>query len=305
MKIIIRYILDWFKETDKIYLLLVSLLTALAIFLNYEWNLRKWLLTFPIPFPRFFGLYILFLICFAGSYLLYCVTSKNKMYKQGSFLFLLFTAPAIFALKMSANLKINPGISVFWDRYINQVIFWPFLLLIVAIILYLFWKIQDTKDPFYGLVIKNFNWQPYSLMILLMVPALAIVSTQAAFLKIYPKINMVLPFPEHLEYKWLYAGIFELSYGLDFLNVEFFFRGFLIMAFVKYAGKNVILPMACFYCAIHFGKPVAECISSFFGGILLGIIAFNTRSIMGGLMIHVGIAWLMEIGGYLGNLLKE
>ena len=96
-----------------------------------------------------------------------------------------------------------------------------------------------------------------------------------------------------------------MSYGIDFLTVELFFRGFLVLAFVKYAGKNAILPMACFYCAIHFGKPMAECISSYFGGILLGIIAYNTRSIMGGLMVHVGIAWLREVGGYLGNVLKE
>jgi hypothetical protein len=66
-------------------------------------------------------------------------------------------------------------------------------------------------------------------------------------------------------------------------------------------GKAAILPMACFYCTIHFGKPLGECISSYFGGMILGIVVYHTRSIFGGLMVHLGIAWLMEIGGYVGN----
>jgi membrane protease YdiL (CAAX protease family) len=95
-----------------------------------------------------------------------------------------------------------------------------------------------------------------------------------------------------------------LSYGSDFLGIEIFFRGFLILAFIKWAGQDAILPMACFYCTIHFGKPLGECISSYFGGILLGIVVYNTRSIYGGLIVHLGIAWLMEIGGYIGNALR-
>ncbi len=78
---------------------------------------------------------------------------------------------------------------------------------------------------------------------------------------------------------------------LIFFTIELFFRGFIILAFIKYGGKNVILPMAVFYCTIHFGKPVAECISSYFGGLILGAIVYNTKSIWGGLIIHLGIAW--------------
>jgi len=107
---------------------------------------------------------------------------------------------------------------------------------------------------------------------------------------------------ENMNLSWLHKLLFELSYGSDFFSIEIFFRGFLILAFIKWVGKDAILPMACFYCTIHFGKPLGECISSYFGGLLLGIIVYNTRSMFGGLMIHLGIAWLMEIGGYLGNM---
>jgi hypothetical protein len=33
----------------------------------------------------------------------------------------------------------------------------------------------------------------------------------------------------------------------------------------------------------------------------LGIVVYNTRSIYGGLIVHLGIAWMMEIGGYIGG----
>ncbi|MBL0133872.1 MAG: hypothetical protein IPP79_07630 [Chitinophagaceae bacterium] len=53
--------------------------------------------------------------------------------------------------------------------------------------------------------------------------------------------------------------------------------------------------MAAFYCSIHFGKPLLECITSYFGGIILGVIVYRTKSIWGGLLMHLGIAWMMEL----------
>jgi membrane protease YdiL (CAAX protease family) len=68
-------------------------------------------------------------------------------------------------------------------------------------------------------------------------------------------------------------------------------------------GKGAILTMAAMYVFIHFGKPVGETISSFFGGMILGIIAYETNSIFGGIIVHCGIAYMMEIGGFMGNSL--
>ena len=85
-----------------------------------------------------------------------------------------------------------------------------------------------------------------------------------------------------------------MVYGFDFFAVEFFFRGFLILAFAPYVGRYCILPVAVFYESIHFQKPLGECISSLFGGVLLGIITYETKSIWGGVVVHIGIAWMME-----------
>jgi hypothetical protein len=119
----------------------------------------------------------------------------------------------------------------------------------------------------------------------------------------YPKLKNIQFLSGQNQNGW-HKLLYELSYGSDFLSIELFFRGFLVLAFMKYAEIDVLLPMAVFYCTIHFGKPLGECISSFWGGLILGIVTYNTRTIYGGLIVHLGIAWLMELGGYLGNLYR-
>jgi hypothetical protein len=175
-------------------------------------------------------------------------------------------------------------------------------MIFLTVILFFVWKWFDPEQLLYGLTARNLNWKPYALMLLLMLPLIAAASTQKDFLRMYPKLHTSLSSTGYLS--WFHKFLFELSYGTDFFSIEIFFRGFLILAFIKWAGKDAILPMACFYCTIHFGKPLGECISSYFGGLILGAVAYNTRSIWGGLMVHLGIAWLMEIGGYIGGALR-
>ena len=48
------------------------------------------------------------------------------------------------------------------------------------------------------------------------------------------------------------------------------------------------------YVMIHFRKPLPETFGAFFAGIALGTLALRTRSIYGGVIIHVSIAWSMD-----------
>ena len=73
------------------------------------------------------------------------------------------------------------------------------------------------------------------------------------------------------------------------------FRGFFVIGMVKIMGRHAIVPMAVIYCMLHFGKPMGEAISSIFGGYILGVIALRTQSIWGGIIVHMGISWLMEL----------
>jgi hypothetical protein len=250
---------------------------------------------------EFFYRYLIFLIAFALPYLFYFLLARKNYFKSPLILWLIFLSPAIFSWKMVMSTELPLSNNVYWDYYWNQVLYWPIRLLVLSLMLFVIWKIFYANESFFGLTIKRFNWKPYLLMLLIMVPLIAAASTQPDFLSMYPKLKDVDTALYGVKNKWFYRLLHELSYGTDFISVELFFRGFLILAFIKVVGKDAILPMACFYCTIHFGKPLGECISSFFGGIILGIVVYNTRSIIGGLIVHLGIAWLMEIGGYIGN----
>ena len=67
----------------------------------------------------------------------------------------------------------------------------------------------------------------------------------------------------------------------------------------KYLGPQAILPMAAFYCFYHLGKPAGEAISSIFGGYILGIFSYTTKSVWGGVIIHISIALLMEFFAFI------
>jgi len=305
MKEILVYIRDYLRQVNKKLLLLCTLQTAILIFLNFNNHLEAWLSSRSIfLWPEFFGHYVLFAAAFILPYVFYRLIEKNISFITKPFIAFLVIAPAIFSLKVALYTNLPFSNDVHWNEYWNRIYYWPIRLLVVFSILYLLWNFFDKDESFYGLTAKKFKWKPYVIMLLCMLPLIAAASTQADFLSVYPKLNSVLH-TRNMSLSWLHKFLFEISYGSDFLGIEIFFRGFLILAFIKWVGKDAILPMACFYCTIHFGKPLGECISSYFGGLVLGIVVYNTRSIYGGLIVHLGIAWIMEIGGYVGNAVLQ
>jgi len=302
MKEIFGYIVQYVRYVNKKLLALGTIQTAVLIFLNYHNGLERQLVTsLSLAWPEFTGHFILFSTAFILPYFFCSLISKKSFLSNKLFVILLVIAPAIFSLKMSLRTWLPFSNDYAWNEYWNQVYSWPARLLITITILFLVWVLFESDQPFYGHATKNFKWKPYLLMLLCMIPLIAEASTQPDFLAMYPKIKSVLHLGQTVRLSWFHKLLYELSYGSDFFGIEIFFRGFLILAFIRWAGMDAILPMACFYCTIHFGKPLGECVSSYFGGLLLGIVVYNTRSIYGGLIVHLGIAWLMEIGGYIGN----
>lgn len=162
--------------------------------------------------------------------------------------------------------------------------------------------ISRSHSGFYGLSWKTFDARPYGWLLLLIIPLVAIASFEPAFLAYYPMykpnpVAAVMGWPS-----WVPPLAYEFFYGLDFINVELLFRGFLVIGLGHYLGRHGILLMACAYCFLHFGKPWGECVSSIFGGYLLGVIAFETRNIWGGILLHITLAWGMELAAYLQKL---
>ena len=173
-------------------------------------------------------------------------------------------------------------------------------LVTVIIPLYMiYFTVRYFKPEWYGLTLNGARVLPYFWLILFMVPLIYAASMQPDFLETYPTYN------DYSEYRfleveqWVTAGIYELCYGFDFLSVELFFRGFMVIALSRFVGKDAILPMVVVYCFLHFGKPAGEAISSIFGGYILGILAYSSRNIYGGLIAHLGVAWGMEYMAYI------
>ena len=299
MKKILGYVRNYIVETDKRILLLSSAFIAIFIFINYYFGLNHHISTLGDA-QQYLSWYLVFLLAFSFAYILLAVFHHQPVFKNKNFLFLFFIAPAIFSWKMVFDIEIHFTNDKIQNAYWNQIIYWPFKLLVVSTVLFIIWKLTKEKQPFYGTGIKHFSFKPYLIMLLIMVPLVTAASTQHDFLSMYPKLKSISFLKEQHNNGW-YKLLYELSYGSDFVSIELFFRGFLVLAFAKWFGKDAILPMACFYCTIHFGKPLGECISSFFGGIILGVVIYHTRTLFGGLMVHLGIAWMMELGGYLGH----
>lgn len=299
MKKITRYLRNYFLEADKRILVLSTFFIAVFVFVNYRFGLNHFISTLSDT-RQYLAWYLVFLTAFSFAYILLSVFYKKPVFSNLNFLLLFLIAPAIFSWKMVFDARFFVSGNKMQNTYWNQVLYWPLKLVVVTVILYFIWKLTKEKQAFYGTSVKDFSIKPYLLMLVIMMPLIAIASTQHDFLAMYPKLKSISFLTDHRNSGW-YKLLYELSYGSDFFSIELFFRGFLILAFAKWFGKDAILPMACFYCTIHFGKPLGECISSYFGGIILGIVIYNTRTIFGGLVVHLGIAWLMELGGYLGN----
>ena len=169
------------------------------------------------------------------------------------------------------------------------------------------YKQYDSADK----NIYGFNWseknkfdhKPYIVMLLIMVPLIATASFGESFIRAYPRFKPWL-YPDVFNLpQYATAGIFELVYGLDFIFVEWIYRGALVIGLAKIMGKDAILPMVSTYAFLHFGKPLGETIGSIFGGYILGIISLQTKNIIGGIYIHMGVAYLMETFAYLQSFI--
>lgn len=165
-----------------------------------------------------------------------------------------------------------------------------------ALPLFLFWLIIDkAQGYFYGLRFRNAKLKPYFYMLLIMFPLIFWASFQSDFQANYPVFKPWKTVESFGLNKLEQSVLFEFAYLFSFCCVELLFRGALVIGMSKLVGKDVILPMVAMYAFLHFGKPLGETIGSVFGGYILGVIALRKNHILGGIMIHMGVAFLMEI----------
>lgn len=103
------------------------------------------------------------------------------------------------------------------------------------------------------------------------------------------------PFYRHAGRSWADLLAWELIYLAQFLFLEYFFRGFMLETLAPRLGAGAIFVMAVPYMMIHLSKPWPEAFGAIVFGILLGILALRSRSIWGGVMVHMTIALSMDL----------
>lgn len=174
-----------------------------------------------------------------------------------------------------------------------QLVYWAmassafyFIPAIVVIRLVFKDKIQN-----YGLKLKGMftGWKIYVAMYIFMLPLIYLVSRNDEFLNTYPFYRIkskadLLP----------YLGIWEAAYIIQFIALEFFFRGFLVLGLKGKLGIYSICVMIIPYCMIHFSKPLPECVGSIFAGLILGWMSYKTNSVIMGAMLHISVALSMD-----------
>ena len=184
----------------------------------------------------------------------------------------------------------NWGIKLLWN--LKRVVFFILPLLLV-------WLLAGQReDRFYGLFTRPKGLLPYALLLLVMVPAVIWASYQPSFIQAYPQYYPGTAKAQGGYSPWFTAGLYELVYGFDFTGVELAYRGVLVIGLSRWLGTRAVLPMIVLYVAIHFGKPLGEAVASIIAGFVLGVTAYASRNIWGGILLHVGSAWLMELAAY-------
>ena len=142
----------------------------------------------------------------------------------------------------------------------------------------------------YGLSTKDFvkHLPIYGLLFLLILPVVIAASYTKAFQHTYP-------FYEGAHLAWRNLLLWELLYWLQFFSLEFFFRGFLLHGTKRAIGSYAIFAMIVPYCMIHYHKPIAEVLGAIGAGVVLGTLALKTRSIWSGVLIHISVAFSMDL----------
>jgi membrane protease YdiL (CAAX protease family) len=164
-----------------------------------------------------------------------------------------------------------------------------FYLIFPMFFMRLFFK-QRMSD--YGLKLKGafIYGKFYIIFMIFMVPIIMFVATFPSFQNTYPFYR--LPYNTPL---WSTILIWEVFYFLQFIGTEFFFRGFLIHGLKHRFGFYVIFVSMIPYCMIHFQKPFLEALGSILAGLILGVMSLRTNSVVMGIMLHYGVALLMDI----------
>ena len=124
---------------------------------------------------------------------------------------------------------------------------------------------------------------------LLMLPLIALV------LQFSPAFQQKYPLSAVAGTSWKVFIVYEIFYGIYMFCWEFFFRGFMLFGLEKRFGNYSILIQTIPFVVKHANKPFAEAMGSVVTGIVLGVLALETRSFIYGAAVHWLVAMSMDV----------
>jgi hypothetical protein len=286
----------------------VLLWIALLIAINYSLDLEDGIIDrFPTLAMRWTGMFLLQGIPYLGVCVLLYLYGLDRNWQLSRIFWIYFLLGfVILAMDRSASISnialrlFNESDYYFLSKVLNK---GKGIFTVIVPLIIVSWLFEDKLSRSrFGISGGHFTARPY--LIMLAITAIFIFAAgffsdiQAHYPRYLNSHGPEFAFQHHwhpIEALLLY----EIPYGFDFISTEYFFRGFLVIGMARIFGPKAVLPMVATYAALHFGKPLTETISSVFGGYILGVLALHHRNIWGGVIIHVGVAWLMELVGYL------
>ncbi|MDD3626343.1 MAG: CPBP family intramembrane metalloprotease [bacterium] len=179
-----------------------------------------------------------------------------------------------------------PGFRIFgW--MINQTL----LYMIIPLILILLYK-KKPRD--FGLQIKEIRGM-WKYLLLFSIGIIII----TFFVSKNPRFQEVYPMYKYARNDLSLLIIYEIIFLIYLFSWEFLFRGFILFGLEKRFGNYAILIQMIPFAIMHFAKPPVELLSSILGGILLGVIALRTRSVVPCWILHLMFSVPMDIFVYI------
>ena len=176
---------------------------------------------------------------------------------------------------------------------VRPYVWWGLAIVVTMIVLPLLvaWLFARLSPREIGLKLKGTGRDAriYLLIYLLFLPVVWLMSMQPHFQQTYPFYK---PRGPGLSSDFL---LFECIYFIQFLGVELFFRGFLVLGLKRVLGLSSVLVMLAPYCMIHYYKPMPEALGSIGAGLLLGLLSWRTGTIIYGWFLHYAVALSMDL----------
>ncbi|MEP7324123.1 MAG: CPBP family intramembrane glutamic endopeptidase [Saprospiraceae bacterium] len=151
--------------------------------------------------------------------------------------------------------------------------------------------VDKNKLNSYGLGLgdKKMGLKILLLIPLVIIPLMWVAAKMPDVRAEYPLAKILFQQPQLF---WPYEVMYIVFY---YIAWEFYFRGFLLFGLSTSLGPGVaILIQTLASCLIHLGKPEGETIGAIVVGLLFGFIAWKTKSVWYGFLLHISIGFFTD-----------